>query len=310
MEQISILLNQISIFAVMLAVGFLARKCNLANKSVFDALTIFTVKVLLPLFMLTTLPGVGKEAQAGKVILFFIIFVVFYGVMYLLSYLSNHIFHIKKEMAVCNMVVITTTCAGFIGLPIASAMYGAYGTLVMALYSAFDNFTMWSHKAYVLNQFTKEQNVVWWKKMINPQIICVMVGICLAIFKIDFSNNVIWDSLYRIGDMTKYMGMLFLGSTLADLNKTFFHYIKPILYIVIVRMCIFPILFGIAMKYTTFFTMQDVILLTIIIAVPPMASVPTIIKSFGIEEEYAAQCLIFTTLISLITLPFVLWIVM
>lgn len=310
MEQISILFNQISIFAVMLAVGFLARKLNLANKEVFNALTVFTVKILLPLFMLTTLPGVGSEAQAGKILLFFAVFIIFYSIMYLLSILSNHIFHMKDEMAVSNMAVITTTCAGFIGLPIASAMYGAYGTLVMALYSAFDNFTTWSHKAYVFSAFAKEEDMKWWKKMINPQIICVLLGGLLGVLKIDFSGNVVWDSLYRIGEMTKYMGMLFLGSTLADLNKRFLNYIKPIVYIVFIRMGIFPITFGFIMKYMKLFTIQDIILLTIIIAVPPMASVPTIIKSFGIDEEYAAQCLIFTTLISLVTLPLVLWIIL
>ena len=277
MEQITILWTQISIFAVMLAVGFLARKIKLADKSVFDAMTVFTVKVLLPLFMLTTLPGLGSAADAGKVFLLFGVFAVFY----------------EGDMAVSNMAVTTTTCAGFIGLPIASAMYGAYGTLVMALYSAFDNFTTWTHKAYVLNQCAKGQNVLWWKKMVNPQIICVL-----------------WDSLYQVGEMAKYMGMLFLGSTLADLNKTFLDYLKPILYTVLVRMVLFPLLFGLAAKQMGLFDAQDLILLTIILATPPMASMPTIIKSFGIEERYAAQCLIFTTLISLATMPAVLWVIL
>ncbi|HBN55191.1 MAG TPA: hypothetical protein DD414_00290 [Lachnospiraceae bacterium] len=309
MDQIAVLLNQIGIFAVMLAVGFLARKMKLADKSVFDALTVFTVKVLLPLFMLTTLPGTKDAAGAGKVVMLFGIFMIFYAVMYLLSLLSNRLFHMKDELAVANMAVTTTTCAGFVGLPIASAMYGAYGALVMALYSAFDNFTTWTHKAYVFNQSAKDKNVIWWKKMINPQIVCVVVGILLAVWKIDFTGNVVWDSLYHVGEMAKYMGMLFLGSTLADLNRTFLQYIKPVLYIVIVRMGIFPAVFGVMVKYAGLLDMRDTVLLTVILATPPMASVPTIIKSFGMDESYAAQCLIFTTMASLCTLPAVLWIV-
>ncbi len=307
MEQIAVLFDQISIFAVMLAVGFLARKIKLADKSVFDALTVFTVRVLLPLFMLTTLPGLGDAAGAGRIAGLLAAFVVFYAMMYLLSMASSRMFHMKGEEAASNMAVITTTCAGFIGLPIASAMYGAYGTLVMALYSAFDNFTTWTHKAYVLDRFAKGQGVVWWKKMINPQILCVMGGILLAVLKVDFSGNVVWDSLYRTGEMAKYMGMLFLGSTLADLDRTFLNYIRPILYVVLVRMVAFPVLFGLLMKYLKIFGEQDVALLTIILAVPPMASVPTIVKSYGIDEGYAAQCLIVTTLVSLVTLPGVLW---
>ncbi len=310
MEQITILWTQISIFAVMLAVGFLARKIKLADKSVFDAMTVFTVKVLLPLFMLTTLPGLGSAADAGKVFLLFGVFAVFYVIMNILALISNRMFHMEGDMAVSNMAVTTTTCAGFIGLPIASAMYGAYGTLVMALYSAFDNFTTWTHKAYVLNQCAKGQNVLWWKKMVNPQIICVLLGLLLAALKVDFTGNVVWDSLYQVGEMAKYMGMLFLGSTLADLNKTFLDYLKPILYTVLVRMVLFPLLFGLAAKQMGLFDAQDLILLTIILATPPMASMPTIIKSFGIEERYAAQCLIFTTLISLATMPAVLWVIL
>lgn len=145
--------------------------------------------------------------------------------------------------------------------------------------------------------------------MVNPQILCVLGGLLLAVLKVDFGGNVAWGSLYRIGEMAKYMGMLFLGSTLADLDKTFLDYIRPILYVVIVRMGIFPVVFGLAMKYLKIFGEQDVVLLTIILAVPPMASMPTIIKSFGIDEGYAAQCLIVTTLVSLVTLPAVLWVV-
>lgn len=310
MDKISILINQVGIFAVMLAVGFFARKLRLADKGVFDALTVFTVRVLLPLFMLTTLPGLGDVAGVGGVVALFGIFAIFYVVMYLLAMLSGKLFRMEGMMAVSNMMVITTTCAGFIGLPVASAMYGAYGTFVMALYSTFDNFTTWTHKAYVLGCFSQEAKIIWWKKMMNPQIVCVIGGLLLAALQIDFGGNVVWDSLCSIGEMAKYMGLLFLGSTLADLSRTFLKYIGSILYIVAVRMCLLPIAFGLFVKHLGLLDMRDAILLTIILATPPMASAPTIIKSFGIDEKYAAQCLIFTTLVSLLTLPAVLWVVL
>ncbi len=101
--------------------------------------------------------------------------------------------------------------------------------------------------------------------MINPQIVCIVIGILFAVVKIDFGNNIIWTSLCSIDDMTKYMDMLFLGSTLVDLNKVFLKYIKPIIYIVIIHMCIFPIVFGIIMKQVMFFTIQDIILLPIVL---------------------------------------------
>src|SRR5699024_5135259 len=209
-----------------------------------------------------------------------------------------------------NMTIITTTCAGFIGLPIASAMYGAYGALIMALYSAFDNVTMWTHKAYVLSKFNFNTDVQPWKRLINPQIICILGGIILAFLPIQLKGNFIWDSLTSIGDMAKYMGMLFLGNTLADLNKSFFQYIKPISYMVIVRMILFPIISGVILSRLGFYLSDDIFLLILILATPPMSSVPTIIKSYGLDEHYAAQGLIVTTLLSLLTIPIALWVLL
>lgn len=310
MEQTSILLNQISMFAVMLVTGFLARKTKLADKSVFDALTAFTVRVLLPLFMLTTLPGAGTDVSILRILLLISTFAVFYILMLGTAALSNKIFRMKGKMGAENMTVITTTCAGFIGIPIAGAMYGGYGVLIMALYSAFDNFAMWTHKAYVLGSFNGEagrgREKGQWKKLINPQLIAVLLGILLAAWKVDLSNNVAWDALTKVGDMAKYMGMLFLGSTLGDIDKTSLHFVRPTAFIVAARMVALPILAGLVLVRIPLFNHKDTVMLVLILATPPMASVPTIIRSFGMDEKYSAQALILTTMISLATVPIVL----
>lgn len=241
--------------------------------------------------------------QVRKWHFFLVTFCVFYVAMYGPSILSNRIFGMQDETAAMNMTIITTTCAGFIELSIASGMYGAYGALIMALYSVFDNVTMWTLKAYVLNKFHFNTDVQHWKRLINPQIICILRGIVLAFLPVQLKGNLICNSLTNIGDMAKYMGMLFLGSTLVDLNKDFFQYIRPISYMVTVRMILFPIILRVVLSRLEFYSPDDTFLLILILVTPPMSSVPTIIKSYGLDEHYAAQSLILTTLVSLFTIP-------
>ena len=309
MFDFNILLHQIGFFALTLALGFTARITKLISKEVCDSLAPFTIRFLLPLYLLTTFIDAGSVLTPVKVAILFGAFVVIHLLSHLTSFITRRVFKWKGKQADVDMLIQTTTNAGFIGIPMGDALYGTYGSIFMAFYSLFDTMLMFTHKTYVFRKYDPDGDGKTWKRIINPQTVSILIGIILAMLKINLKGNLIWDTFSGIGSMTKYMATLYLGTTIADVSRESLKFLKPLSFTIVLRMIILPVAIGVCAKLVGFGDM-DVFLITLLMSTPPATSTPALARSYHIDSKYIQQAVIIMVTISVLTIPIVMWLLM
>lgn len=299
----STLKTEVAVLSVLMAVGAAIRLLKLVNEKQLSGVAGFTVRLVLPMLLLTSLPNAQTEADISLLLKMCFAFAILYLLQMLSTKLMGRLLRLKAWQKAENFFILGTTCAGLMGLPIAGAMFGSDGSLQMGIYVALDNIMLWVHKYYMAMKLTGVAAEKKWKRILNPQMFCIVAGVLLSFFKVDLKGNLIWDTLTDIGGLAKYLGMIFLGGSVVGLDKKMFSYIKPILYVSLVKMIAIPIAVGAAMSLIPIFDSTEILVMVILAATPSMSSVPMIIRSLGRNERYAAQCTLFITLCSLVTLP-------
>lgn len=309
MFDFNILMQQIGFFALTLALGFTARITKLVSKDVCDSLAPFAIRFLLPLYLLTTFIDAGSVLTPARVAILFGTFIAIHLLSHLTSFITRRVFRWKDKQADIDMLIQTTTNAGFIGIPMGEALYGTYGSIFMAFYSLFDTMLMFTHKTYVFRKYDPQSDGKTWKRIINPQTVSIVVGITLAALKINLKGNLIWDTFSGIGSMTKYVATLYLGTTIADVSRDSLKFIKPLSFTIVLRMILLPALIGVCAKLIGFDD-TDVFLITLLMSTPPATSTPALARSYNIDSKYIQQAVIIMVMVSVLTIPAVMWLLM
>ena len=309
LTQFMILLRQIGVFAMSLILGFCARKFKLLSKGECDSLAAFCIRFLLPLYLATTCIDAGTVLTTAKVFILFGTFIVLHLLMHCTAFITRRVFKWTGKQADIDMVIETTTNAGFIGIPMGDALYGTYGSIFMAFYSLFDTLLMFTHKTFVLRKYEPDSSVKAWKRIINPQTVSILIGVILAIIGLNLKGNLVWDTLASVGSMTKYVALIYLGTTICDVSRESLAFIKPLCFTIVLRLLIFPVVIGLLSRLVGFGE-TDVFLITVLVATPPATSTPALVRSFNIESKYIQQVVIIMITVSVVTIPAVMWLVL
>ncbi|OQB24367.1 MAG: Membrane transport protein [Firmicutes bacterium ADurb.Bin182] len=314
MELFDILLRQISVFLILMAVGFAARITNLVPKDVFTALAMVIVNLLQPLFMLTMLSSPDIRIGFTELLSLLLAFLAHYLLTLTAIGLLGKARKWEPLFTDLNKSLLTSASAGFMGVPLAVSLLGVVGTFYIALFASIDILIQWTYKVNLMRrhqqQTVQSLEIPRWKRILTPQLVSVAAGILIGVLRIDFSGSILWDTLKEVGTMMKLTGMIYVGSTLVDINRESIKYIKSFIFIVVVRMVLYPIAFCYLLSLLPWFTPFMIMTIAILISLPPMVSLLVMIRNMQIEETYSAQCMLVTTAISLFTIPAVLWVVM
>ncbi|HWR24279.1 MAG TPA: AEC family transporter [Feifaniaceae bacterium] len=311
MAAFEILLRQVGVFVILILVGYGASVSKLVSEAGFASIASVVINLLLPLFMLTMLSSPSLRLQIGELALMFAAIALHYLLLFGGIRVIARLMGWTGLFRDLNLVLLTSASAGFMGVPLASVLLGATGTFYIALFASLDVFLQWSYKARILRAYQPEAMAAspqpFLKRVLTPQIVCVVVGITLGLMRVDLSGNIVWDTLKSVGDMTKWMGMLYVGSVLADMRL---EHLRPALFVLLLRMLLYPILFCGLFSLIPGISSDLLLTLAIITSLPPMVSIPVMIHSMGIDDQYTSQCLLLTTAASLFSMPAVIWVVM
>lgn len=134
---------------------------------------------------------------------------------------------------------------------------------------------------------------------VNPLIISSLLGVLFLVFKIqipDFADKTVRD-LSRVATPLALIGLG--GSfTFGSVKKNF----KPLLWIIILKLIVVPVIIIAIGAYAAGFRGAAVVTLISIFASPTAVSSFTMAQSMGGDSDLAAQTVVFTTVLSIITI--------
>lgn len=306
------IVDQILILGILAGVGVLAFRFKILEDGAKGVIEKLVFYVSLPLLILTKLSTLEFTAEiirnAGLVILFT------YGIMFsqlLLGKLSARIFRLKKPQAVIHSLHHMLGNIVFLGFPLLDAlMPGGEALLYAALYQLVLNTILWSYGVIQLNPDNRQKGWGQLKKMVNPNTIALVLGLLMMLLSLRFPP-LLQKSFSGLGSTTLYLAMLYIGILLAQMKvkEVFklsiftFSFNKLILSPVIFLFLIYALVeyFSIPLNNTAF---------TVLIlesAMPAMTILVLLAKRFGADDSLAMKNFFVSTVLSLVSLPFILY---
>ena len=292
----------IVLFIAMIA-GFIAKKGRILNADSTKSLSSLLVYITNPCLIIYSM-----QMDYDSEILFVAgcVFLLSIAIHTFLAIFSHFIFKVVKnrsERSVYTYALTYSNC-GYMGYPIMMAIFGnEVGLFYGVIFTTGFNLFTWTHGVIVMSNQTK----IPWKKLIyNPALISVILSSTLFLCKIIIPST-INDGLSLVGDMTFPLSMVIIGSLLADMKlleilkqkKLYIFSLLGLITMPAIMMC-----FAVALGLPEYLAIIGITMC----AAPVAANTAVTAEVYGNDSALAARLVGITTLLCLVTMPFMLWI--
>lgn len=300
-----VLIQQMVAFYTIMMVGFLAYHLKLLQDEDISSLTSLIVRLLIPLMLLTCI--LNSTNDLGAFLPVFCGLALAQALMLGLGYASGRLFHLKNPTLGVHTAVVGFQNDGFIGDPLWLAVFPNRAGLAILAGSILFSITQWT-VSYSLTAVRGNGYHFQLKKIVTPPLVSVIISLILLLVKVHPSGH-IWDTLTGIGNCTKYLAMLYIGASLAQ--KGFKRLLtRPVLFaMTFVKMLAGPILVFLFLRLLHIVDGTWLVMIVMMMSVPAPVMVCMQAAMNHSDEDYAIGGMVLTTLVSLGTLPLVMYLV-
>lgn len=306
--EISAIMDSVLSLFIMILVGVYGSKRNIITKKINKGLTDILIQIALPFMIVTSFIFTYDGNIKSNVLNTFYYSFIAYIIVTVIS--SLLLFPVKNDKKTILHFANVFTNTGYVGFPILNSLYGAEGVIYGSIFNMFFVIFVWTYGLMLFkgNLRKEELNKEIKKILLNPSIIAVFIGIMIMIFDIQLPNF-LSSSIKGIGNITGPLSMIIIGVILS--NVKIGNHLKDwtMYYGIITKLVIIPVIIYLIsiLLVDTSKAVNTVIIMT---AMPASAMTSIFAESFNKEKEYAAILVSITTLLSLITVPILLRIIM
>ena len=299
--QISLLLMEeiIKLFVIMF-MGYVVVKAGLMKSSESKSVSVIMVYLVIPCVILNAFQ-VEYTPDVQKGLLLACAAAVAVHILFLLL---TAILKKPLHLDVIERATIIYSNAGILVIPLVQELLGQDYVIYSSAYIAVQLILIWTH---CKNMLCEEDTLEWKKVLLNVNIISIIAGVVLFIFRIQLPSGA-QDVLNMMNNMIGPLGMLLAGMVIAEVPlKTVFTRKRSYLSATL-RLLVYPVFVLILMKIIqTFASIQDSkqILLTVYLAsiTPACATVTSMAQLYDKDAAYSSSLYVLTTLLSIATMP-------
>ena len=299
--QISLLLMEeiIKLFVIMF-MGYAVVKAGLMKSSESKSVSVIMIYLVIPCVILNAFQ-VEYTPDVQKGLLLACAAAVAVHILFLLL---TAILKKPLHLDVIERATIIYSNAGILVIPLVQELLGQEYVIYSSAYIAVQLILIWTH---CKNMLCEEDKLEWKKVLLNVNIISIIAGVVLFIFRIQLPSGA-QDVLNMMNNMIGPLGMLLAGMVIAEVPlKTVFTRKRSYLSAAL-RLFIYPVfVLGLMKVIQTFASIQDSkqILLTVYLAsiTPACATVTSMAQLYDKDAAYSSSLYVLTTLLSIATMP-------
>lgn len=292
------IVQQITIMGLIMLMGYLLRKRGYFNDVVTKDLSKFLLRTIIPLTIIESFmtPFDGQLFKDMLVMAFFTIIITF-----LFIFMCNILY--TEDMVTEKYATIFTN-KGFIGIPIITAIFSKEAIVLLTPMITVGHLFMWT---YGINLFATEKKKVTLKQLfINPSFIAMTIGLILFVLPFEYPY-VITKSISLLTSLNTPLAMIIIGVYLANDSIVEILKNKSIYYVSLIRLLILPLFVILLMKWMPIDRLMKEIII-IAMAVPAATNTAMFAQLTGSDPTRGAQIVSQTTILSALSLPFIMWI--
>ena len=303
--QISLLLMEeiIKLFVIMF-MGYAVVKAGLMKSSESKSVSVILVYLVIPCVIIKAFQ-VDYTPDVQKGLFLAIAAAVAVHILFLLITIP-----LKKifQMDVIEQATSIYSNAGILVIPLVQELLGQDYVIYSSAYIAVQLILLWTQGK---NMLCEEEKLEWKKIFLNVNIISIIAGIVLFLFRIKLPGGV-QDVLGMMNNMIGPLGMLLAGMAIAEVPLKSIFTKKRNYLSVALRLLLYPVLGLLLMKAIQIVVNLEnssQILLTVYLAcvTPACASVTSMAQLYDKDAAYASSLYVLTTLLSIVTMPMMVY---
>lgn len=282
---------------VMMAFGFVMYKTKLIDSKGTDQMTDVLLWTVTPCLLIETFYGCREAGVSSSLLIF-----AAWAAAAMLLPLVIMLFFFRKQpetdKPVLRFSAVLSNC-GFMGLPLAQAMFGAQGVMYASIFVAVFMLIQWT-VGYALMSGGKMSAK---KILLNPGIIGFAVSLPLLFLPFSIPEAVL-SPIKTLASMNTPLAMVVIGARLASANLKTALLDKRVYIVSALRLIIFPAMCFAALMFFPIGLDDTAKIVLIVEAAAPAAATSALISAqTGKNSELGGGIVAVTTLISALTLP-------
>ncbi len=287
---------QLNMF-LMMVVGFILRKSNIIGAEGKKNITDLVIDVVLPA---NIIKAFMVEFNKELLVRFALIFIISLLVQIVATTMASHCYN-KMPDSRKKIFQYGTVCsnAGLMGNVVAEQVFGTMGLAYASIFLVPQRIVMWSAGVSYFTEGANKKEVLK-KLMTHPCIIAVFTGLVLMFTQAPLPTF-LEDSITAISNSCTFLSMMLIGMILvgADL-KTLFE--KSIFIYSGLRLIVLPLAVFIGCRI---FAIDSLVtgVCTLLVAMPAGATTAILAAKYNGDEIFASKCVVFSTILSLVTTP-------
>ncbi len=199
---------------------------------------------------------------------------------------------------------VVFTNNGFIGLPLVQTVLGGEYAFYVSMILAVNTIFVWTYGALLISGDKREVSAR--KILTNPAVVSLAVGVLIFCLSVDLPEPV--DSaLSGLGNINAGGAMLVLGAYLAKADFASLVRDKVVYIASLLRLIVMPLVI-VALLWLSPIDLSLKLVLMICFATPSGGLVAMISQKYGEDYAYAVGLVAMSTLLSLVTLPAMMWV--
>ena len=299
------LLNTIATLFLLLGVGFIAAKAKIVDEIGTKKLSDFVLKIGNPILIINAIIGINFSFENLKLGFFTLgAGILIHVLMAIIAFLIALRIKNQNERKITEFTMIFGN-VGFIGLPILNSLFGAEGLFFGAFIVVGFNIFIWTWGISIIARGRADIKLTVKKAFINLGTVPSAIGFILFLMPFDLPEFAV-SSLSSISSLCTPVSMLIIGALLAGRTVKQMLCEGKAYYLCLFKLLVIPMAVCLIMKLLGFGD-NWVLFATAITAMPSATSVTMFAEIHDISQGYSAQCVGTTSLVSLATMPLVIY---
>lgn len=311
--QTGLIISEIFFLGILVFVGVVGSAFGVLNKSAKDLLAKIVFNITLPLLLLTTFSrmDVTPKILANSLSIIWLSLIVM-ALMLLVGWLWTKLLRLKvREAAIFK----THSMFGniiFLGYPVIYALYGEEGLIYAGMLQLVSNLLLWTVGVVMLGTGNGKSVKNSMLKVFNINTYAIAIGFIMFITGIKLPSFLM-EPLNGLGGTNIYLSMIYMGVMMFHSGIRGMFGRPVVWYLSLNKLMVFPlILIGIFYLLHTFTGFNpDRLVVSVLImqsSMPCMANIIILARVYGADDELATANVFMSTLMSLGTLPLILYI--
>lgn len=339
-----VLIQMIKLFLLM-CLGGILYKLDIIDDHTRQHVTKLVLHVTMPtLIVYSFIQNMGAKGGADLSVLF-AVSVALYALLPVAAVLLILLLRVRKSDQGLYMFITVYSNVGFMGFPVVEALYGNEGLFYAAVFNCIFNISIFTMGVAMMrykgkpatdvksvssgkhnktgnasvsaentsitapkggNSSAQSSIAATLKKLLSPGILCCITAILIYLsgWKVP---ELVTDVLGTVGGLTSPLAMLLVGASLSSMNmKEMFGDLRMLLY-TLLRQFALP-LASWPLIHACIGNRVLAIVTLLMVAMPVGNTAVLFSTEYDADEKLAAKGVFLSTLLALLSIPFVLWI--